>query len=197
VPPGENIVSPADGRVVYVRQVLPQEKIIAIKQGVEVSINDITRTDLEAPKVLIGIFMSPFDVHYNRMPLRGEIQFSRHYPAEGVNQHMGFMHLRSVLGRQPLYANSLHIFTNERTVTKFQGCFKDSPVNGYIVQIAGKSVKGIDSYVQPGQVVNKGEIFGMIRIGSQVDLVVTWLQDMHLQVKPGDTVRAGETVLIA
>ncbi len=196
IPAGPSIVSPADGTVVYVKQVQPQEKVIAIKKGVVVSVNDITRTDLEAPKVLIGVFMSPFNVHHNRMPLTGEIEFVKHYPAEGVNRHMGPMHWRSLLKHQPLYADSLHIFTNERTVTKFRGTFGQENINGYIVQIAGKSVHGIDSYVKPGQIVPKGDIFGMIRIGSQVDLVVTWLPGMQLQVKPGDKVFAGETIII-
>jgi phosphatidylserine decarboxylase len=196
VPAGQNIVSPADGTVVYVKQVQPQEKVIVIKKGVTVSVNDITRADLEAPKVLIGVFMSPFDVHHNRMPLTGEIEFVKHYPAEGVNRHMGPMHWRSLLKQQPLYTDSLHIFTNERTVTKFRSRFGQGNINGYIVQIAGKSVHGIDSYVEPGQVVPKGDIFGMIRIGSQVDLVVTLVPGMQLRVKPGDKVFAGETILI-
>jgi phosphatidylserine decarboxylase len=196
VPAGVNIVSPADGTVVYVKQVQPQEKVIAIKKGVAVSVNDITRADLESPKVLIGVFMSPFNVHHNRMPITGEIGFVKHYPAEGVNRHMGPMHWRILLKHQPLYADSLHIFTNERTVTKFQGNFGQDKVNGYIVQIAGRSVHGIDSYVQSGQVLAKGDIFGMIRIGSQVDLVVTWLPGMRIRVKPGDKTYAGETILI-
>ena len=196
IPTGQNIVSPADGTVVYVKQVQPHEKIIAIKKGVAVSVNDITRTDLEAPKVIIGVFMSPLNVHHNRMPLTGEIEFVKHYPAEGVNRHMGPMHWRSILKRQPLYSDSLHIFTNERTVTKFRSKFGQDNINGYIVQIAGKSVHGIDSYVQPGQVVPKGDIFGMIRIGSQVDLVVTLVPGMQLRVKPGDKVFAGESIVI-
>lgn len=196
IPAGQNIVCPADGTVVYVKPVQPQEKVIAIKQGVALSVNDITRADLEQPKVLIGIFMSPFNVHYNRMPLAGEIEFVKHYPATGGNRHMGAMHWRTLWNRQPLYTDSLHIATNERTVTKFKSNFGHQPLHGYIVQIAGKSVHGIDSYVQPGQVVAKGDIFGMIRIGSQVDLVLTWLPGMRLRVKPGDRVYAGETILI-
>ena len=196
IPAGPNIVSPADGTVVYVKQVEPREKVIAIKKGVSLSVNDITRADLEAPKVLIGVFMSPFNVHHNRMPLTGEIDFVKHHPAEGVNRHMGPMHWRSLVKRLPLYTDSLHIFANERTVTKFHSTFGSNPINGYIVQIAGKSVHGIDSYVQPGQVVTKGDIFGMIRIGSQVDLVVTQVPGMRVRVKPGDKVFAGETILI-
>jgi phosphatidylserine decarboxylase len=196
IPPGQNIVSPADGTVVYVKQVQPQEKVISIKKGVAVSVNDITRTDLAAPKVIIGVFMSPFNVHHNRMPLTGKIEFVKHHPASGKNRHMGPMHWRSITKCQPLYTDSLHIFTNERTVTKFSSKFGQDDINGYIVQIAGKSVHGIDSYVEPGQIVPKGEIFGMIRIGSQVDLVVTLVPGMQLRIKPGDKVVAGETIVI-
>ncbi len=196
IPAGTNVVSPADGTVVYVQQVPPHEKVIAIKQGVAVSINDITRQDLQVPKILIGVFMSPFNVHYNRMPLTGEIQAITHYPAAGVNRHMGPMHWRTLCRRRPLYEGSLHICQNERTVTAFTGTFGSQRVNGYVVQIGGRSVNGIDSYVKVGQVVPKGEIFGMIRIGSQVDLVLTWLPQMQVLVKPGDKVYAGETVVI-
>ena len=66
----------------------------------------------------------------------------------------------------------------------------------YIVQIAGRSVRGIDSYVRVGQLLDKGVTFGMIRIGSQVDLVVPQVAGMQVVVKPGDKVRAGETILI-
>jgi phosphatidylserine decarboxylase len=57
-------------------------------------------------------------------------------------------------------------------------------------------VSGIESYVQRGQFIEKGAVFGMIRIGSQVDLVVPWREGMRIQVKPGNSVRAGETVMI-
>ena len=65
------------------------------------------------------------------------------------------------------------------------------------MQIAGWSVAGIDSYVEVGEEVSKGKIFGMIRIGSQVDLVVPYLPEMDVMVGPGEKVRAGETVLVA
>jgi phosphatidylserine decarboxylase len=65
-----------------------------------------------------------------------------------------------------------------------------------VIQIAAKSVRGIDSYVQAGDRVERGAIFGMIRIGSQVDLVVPWREGMQISVHPGQRVRAGETILI-
>ena len=66
----------------------------------------------------------------------------------------------------------------------------------YVVQIAAKTVAGIDSYVVAGSHVEKGAIFGMIRIGSQVDVVVPWREQMVVRVRSGDRVRAGETVLV-
>lgn len=196
-PPGESIVSPADGTVVYVKQVAPQEEVITIKKGLPATLSDIVRSDLAVPKILIGIFMSPFSVHYNRAPLAGKVNFIRHHPAQVKNYCMASMHWRTILKKLPLYENSRHIVANERMVTNMEGRFKGEALSYYVVQIAGKSVNGIDSYFNPGEQITKGEVFGMIRIGSQVDLVVPLRPEMSIMVQPGDRVRAGETVLIA
>jgi len=190
------ILSPADGCVVYVKEVAPGEEIITIKQGVKATIHDICREAVSAPKVLIGIFMSPFNVHYNRVPLSGTALFIRHYPALGKNLYMAAMHMRTLFRRLPLYRNSLHIIQNERTVTGIKGHYRGNLLNCYVVQIAAASVNGIDSYIEPQQQVSVGQVLGMIRIGSQVDLIVTAFDGMKIKVQPGDRVRAGETVLI-
>lgn len=195
-PPGDNIVSPADGTVVYVKAVQPHEEVLVIKKGVAAGIKDIVREDMEAPKILIGIFMSPFNVHYNRAPLAGQVERITHYPAKTANLHMGPMHFRAVFNRSPFYENSLHILENERTVTRIRGRFKGSEMSCYVIQIAGKSVSGIDSYIPVGGDVGKGVVFGMIRIGSQVDVVLPLLDGMETKVRPGDRVLAGETVLV-
>jgi phosphatidylserine decarboxylase len=175
----------------------PQESVINIKRGMQATLNDITREDIDRPKLLIGIFMSPFNVHYNRLPVSGKIQFVHHYPATvAKNVCMLAMHLRTLLRRTPLYRNSTHIVQNERTVTKIEGKYRGKELACYVVQIAAKSVAGIDVYMSEGHQANAGEIFGMIRIGSQVDLVITPLEGMTIKVSPGDRVKAGETVLI-
>ena len=196
VPEGENIVSPADGTVVYVKEIPPDEEIIAIKRDVRISINDILREDIARRRILIGVFMSPFDVHYNRVPLTGRIEFIKHHPAMSRNVHMGPMHLRVLLKRFPHYENGLHIVQNERTVTRIKGAFKGKDFGCYVIQIAGRSVSGIDTFVGEGSLVEKGSVFGIIRVGSQVDVVVPWREDLSVKVRPGDRVRAGETVLI-
>ncbi len=196
VPEGEQVVSPADGTVVYVERRSAHEPVISVKQDRPVRISDIVKEDLREEKLLIGIFMSPFDVHYNRAPVSGKVDFIRHHPAEGRNRHMTGMHWRTLAKRLPIYEGSLHVLVNERTVTRLTGLFKGEPVSCYVVQIAGGSVCGIDSYFAPGDQLKKGEIFGMIRIGSQVDLVISCKDSMKVNVRPGEKVRAGESVLI-
>jgi phosphatidylserine decarboxylase len=196
IPKGENIVSPADGTVVYVERVPPNEPIISVKNQRHINVADIVRKDFHEKKIVIGIFMSPFDVHYNRAPVSGQVELVRHYPARLKNHHMTSMHWRSLLKRFPLYENSPHIVDNERTITRISGHFKTEPIACYVVQIAGGSVNGIDSYIQESEHVEKGTIFGRIRIGSQVDVVITCSDSMHVRVRPGEKVRAGETIIV-
>ena len=197
VPKGDHFLSPADGTFVYAKRAAPDEPIISCKQGKAVSIDEIARDKLGQPKILVGIFMSPFGVHYNRAPIGGCIDYSREYPAEGKNLHMGSMHWRCLLRRLPIYANSPHITGNNRRVTRFRGAFKGEDVCCYVVQIGGGSVHGIDVYAKIGDPVEQGAVFGIIRIGSQVDLIVPDLPDLEIRVSPGDRVVAGETILVA
>jgi phosphatidylserine decarboxylase len=106
------------------------------------------------------------------------------------------MHWRSLLDRKPLHAGSMHIVENERLVTRFSGDYRGEPLTWYVVQIGARTVNGIDSYFLTGETVTRGTVFGMIRVGSQVDLVVPWRDGMELLVRPGERVRAGETVVL-
>lgn len=196
-PPSEGgILSPADGTVVYVRKVAPQEDVIIIKQGLAAKVKDILREDIDAPKIVIGIFMSPFDVHYNRAPLTATVDMIKKHPGTGPNAHMGPMHWRTIIKRAPLYANSVHIVQNERTVTRFVAEYAGTPLSFYVVQIGAKTVNGIDSYFNVGEGVARGAKFGMIRIGSQVDLILPRRPEFKVLVKPGERVRAGESILV-
>lgn len=195
-PLGPHFLSPADGTVVYVHRVPPDAPVIACKQGRAASINDVVREDLEKPKIHIGIFMSPFDVHYNRAPLAARVALKRQYPAQGRNAFMGSMHWRCLRKRLPIYAHSPHIVQNNRAVTRFEGQLGDAPVSYYVVQIGGGSVCGIDVFPSLGAGVQQGEVFGRIRVGSQVDLIVPDLPGFEVCVRPGERVVAGETVVV-
>jgi phosphatidylserine decarboxylase len=195
-PAQDGLLAAADGTVVYVKKFTHADEVISIKRGLAAKLVDITREDSSLPKLLIGVFMSPFDVHYNRAPLSGKVEFVRHHAARGRNVDMGVMHRRVLARRGPYYEGSEHLVQNERTVTKINGTLKGSPASCYVVQIAAKTVAGIDSYIKAGDDVKRGAIFGMIRIGSQVDIVVPWRDDLRVWVEAGDRVRAGETLLV-
>jgi phosphatidylserine decarboxylase len=196
-PPGaEGILSPADGTVVYVKRVAPGEDVVVIKQGLSATVKDIMREDFEQPKLVIGIFMSPFDVHYNRAPLASKVGFVHRHPAAGGNAFMTEMHLRSIFGLAPRYSGSVHIVQNERAVTQFLGDYRGAPLPCYVVQIGARTVNGIDSYYAPGQSVARAATFGMIRVGSQVDLILPWREGFEVMAMEGDRVVAGETILI-
>lgn len=196
IPACEGMISPADGTVVYVKRLEAKEPVISIKKKRRISISDIVNEELGHPRILIGVFMSPFDVHYNRAPISGVVDYVRHYPPRLKNRHMTSIHWRSVLKRFPIYENSPHILENERTVTKITVSFRGEPVCCHVVQIAGGSVKGIESRIHQGDHVRRGEIFGMIRIGSQVDVTIPWTPSMKIRVEPGAKVRAGESLLV-
>jgi phosphatidylserine decarboxylase len=196
-PAATGIVSPADGTVVYVREVEPGEDVVVIKRGLAAKVADILREDVRESKLVIGIFMSPFDVHFNRAPQDASVEFIRRHPAKGGNAFMGAMHWRTLWKREPYYSGSVHIVQNERTVTLFAGEYRGQRLPAYVVQIGARTVSGIDSYVEEGEQVARGETFGMIRIGSQVDLIVPRRAEFVVKVRPGDRVRAGETILIS
>ncbi len=196
VPSGDNVVSPAEGTVVYVKRLQPNQPAISIKKDTVISINDIAKEDLEKPRILIGIFMSPFNVHYNRSPISGKIVSIIHHPPSPINMSMWHMHLRSMIKKHPLYEKSMHIMSNERKIIKIYGELKDKPISCYVIQIAGKTVSSLKTYVNPGQRISKGDIIGMICIGSQVDLIIEWIENIEILVKPGDKVKAGETIII-
>ncbi|MGZ5034491.1 MAG: phosphatidylserine decarboxylase [Usitatibacter sp.] len=195
-PAAPGLLSPADGTVVYVRRVAPGEPVVVIKQGLAATVRDIMRDDFDRPKLVVGIFMSPFDVHYNRAPLEGTIGFVRRHAALGENAHMGEMHWRSLFDLPPRYQGSMHIVQNERAVTLIEGTYRGAALPCYVVQIGARTVNGIDSYLSPGQHVRRGQTFGMIRVGSQVDMIVPWSDAFEVLVRPGERVIAGETVVV-
>lgn len=194
VDPSALIVAPADGRVVYVASVENGVVPIAIKGRREIPLDEIVKgSERPLAGVLIGIFMSPFDVHYQRSPVSGVVSEVTYHPA-GYNHVMGSMFLRNLVGMEPLHAKSPHIHDNERNVIRIDTT--DRTV--FVVQIADQQVNKIDCYVTEGDAVDIGERIGMIRRGSQVDLFVVGatvgdFADLEIGMK----VAAGETVLLS
>jgi phosphatidylserine decarboxylase len=170
------MVSPADGEVIYIKEIQQGKVPLSVKQGHHFKLEELTQTGLmQDGGYLIGIGMNLLNVHVNRAPIKGKVEMIKHVKGS-------FLSLR-----QPGA-----VLRNERVTTVIdEGRFKVA-----VVQIASRLVRRIDSYLYQGQAVEKGQRIGMIKFGSQVDLVIPKLRDCKIMVRPGDEVKAGTSVLV-
>lgn len=191
IPPGNNIVAPADGTIIYIRKMENGKVPIAIKNKKEIELEEIMKLepdDKVSQGYIIGTFMSLWDIHVNRAPISGKVEQMSYF--RGKNISMARMIFNKILGVKPLYSGTKHIPQNERNTILIKGGF---PV--YVVQIADSYVRKIDDWIKEGNVVEKGQRIGIIKMGSQVDVVFPALEHMEIKVKEGQHVSAGETIL--
>jgi phosphatidylserine decarboxylase len=169
------VVSPADGEVLYVRQSQQGALPISTKNGRSYSLEELTKTPLQTEDAtVVGIGMSFLDVHVNRAPIAGRITSRQHFPG-----FFGSLRLPEM------------VFRNERLTTIIES--PDCQV--VVVQIASRLVRQIVSFVQESQEVTRGQRIGVIRLGSQVDLVLPRRADLRVTVSPGDRLTAGQSVV--
>ena len=191
VPAGARVVAPADGRIVYLEQVEDGVVPISIKGRSEIPLDEIVKGEHRPPAgTLVGIFLSPYDVHYQRSPIDGTVGEITYHPAPNLS--MGDMFLRNLFRMDRRYAGSPHVYTNERNVIRIDG----EELSAFVVQIADQQVNRIDCYVAEGADVEIGEKVGMIRWGSQVDLFIPNLTPDDFTISVGDKLRAGESILV-
>ena len=123
----------------------------------------------------ISIFMNVFDVHVNRSPISGEVADSHYVKGVFVNASLDKANI-----------------DNERLALVLNTHIKSVPQIGF-VQIAGLVARRILCDVDIGDKLNAGQVYGLIRFGSRVDV---WLP---LSAEPlvlvGQRTLAGETVL--
>ena len=78
-----NILSPADGNIIYIKKIEAGEIPIAVKNGLNATLSEFAQTNLlNYPCWLIGINMTPFDVHKNSSPVDGTIILNKHFNGE-------------------------------------------------------------------------------------------------------------------
>lgn len=169
------VVSPADGEVVYVREVRNGRVPVSTKHGRDYPLEELTGLPLDTEDAyVIGIGMSFLDVHVNRAPIAGRVILRRHIP--GL-----FGSLR----------DPDMVFRNERATTVIER----GGLQVAVVQIASRLVRQIASYVGEEEPVVLGQRIGVIRLGSQVDVVVPTRPGIRVVVESGERVTAGESVL--
>lgn len=127
----------------------------------------------EEPLTRVSVFLNVFDVHINRIPSDGKITQLYYHPGKFLNAELD--------------KASIH---NERQCVVME---KSDGSKIIFVQIAGLVARRIVCELDEGQEVKAGEIFGLIRFGSRMDVYLP--KGVNPLVVVGQRAVAGETVL--
>lgn len=177
IPPAQEgiIVSPADGVIRYIKEIQNQEFPFALKKRKTIPLREFVGFNIfSAGGIQIGIGMSLLDVHVNRSPIAGKIS-----------------RLKDIPGRFGSLKKISSLLENERIGLMVEG----HAVEVAMVLIASRLVRRIRIFATQGQSVMTGQRIGMIRFGSQVDLIIPKEKILTINVKQGDKVKAGLSVL--
>jgi phosphatidylserine decarboxylase len=153
LPNDEKLVfAPADGKVVVIEETMEEEY-------------------LHEKRKQISIFMSPINVHVNRSPIAGIVEYFKYHPGK----YLVAWHPKSS-------------FENERTtmVVKSQ-----NGVKILVRQIAGALARRIKWYVKEGTPLAQGGEFGFIKFGSRVDIFLPL--DAEVLVSIDEKTKGGRT----
>lgn len=149
-----HVLAPADGKVVVIEETVETEYF-------------------KDKRKQVSIFMSPVNVHVNRMPVSGKISFFRYHPGK----YLVAWHPKSST-------------ENERTTVAVR---MQNGVEILFRQIAGALARRIRYYITEGQELEQGQEFGFIKFGSRVDVFLPL--DATVTVKVGDVTRGGRTII--
>ncbi len=147
--------------------------VIAPADGTVIVVEQVPETPLGVPALKISIFMSVFNVHVNRVPYDGKVIDTFHHAGKFFDARDGRASCE-----------------NERNgiVLEISGGVRIA-----FVQIAGLVARRIISYPMIGDLLVRGERYGLIRFGSRVDVYLP--PETEPLVKLGDKTVAGETIL--
>lgn len=170
------IISPADGRVLYVKVFSAGELPVSKKFSMDVRLHEFKELEgFARGGFLVGIYLSPFDVHITRAPISGRVIYTEHT--------VGQLFSRTLFSLKT---------ADERGTCVIKG---DDGITVGVVQMAAYLVRRVILSVQDNAQVNIGQRIGKIRLGSQVDLVLPASGDVSVVVRAGDRVRAGESII--
>lgn len=170
-------LSPADGVIVYQREVEPGEPLVEIK-GRELTLRDAMRDPTyDRPSLVVGIFMTFYDVHINRMPYPGRLSYRTLDPVDSYNHPMLGVET-SLVEKLRIDLNAAeYLHHNQRVLNRVE-----SPQLGgtyHLLQIADYDVDCITPFeLRQNRYRAQGQRFSQIRYGSQVDLIVP-LSDLY------------------
>jgi phosphatidylserine decarboxylase len=179
------ILSPADGTIVYIKEITQGTIIESEKKKNQMKLTELLDIDdtetgsSGASGFIIGVELRLFDVHITRAPITGTILLQHHVSGRIVTvNNPGFEYINDretvVLRQETQY--------NKGSLT----------LQIAVVQIATFITRTLKSLVKDKKHIRQGEPLGMIRLGSQVDLVI-YSKNIRILVKEHDRVYAGIT----
>lgn len=152
----DEIVSPADGVILSVEEV--EEKKY-----------------LQSKAIKVSIFLNLFNVHVNRIPVAGEIEYLHYHPGKFIPAFKS-------------HASEI----NERNYVGIR-CKNNPNLCVLVVQITGFIARRIVCWAQIGDKLQQGDLFGMIKFGSCTELYLP--NNSKVYVEKGQKVRGGETII--
>lgn len=154
IPEGrEVIISPADGKIIKISEVEENKY-------------------LHGKVLMVSIFMSIFNVHVNRIPVSGKVEYLEH---KAGKFKAAFKDKSSELNEQSLIG------------------IKTSQTKILFKQIAGLIARRIVNNLKIGDEVKCGERFGMIKYGSRLDVFLPLSTKINVRIN--ERVKAGETII--
>jgi phosphatidylserine decarboxylase len=148
--------------------------IVSPADGKVIKVEAVAQTAyFEGACTRISVFMSVFNVHVNRVPHEGTIRQVTYFPGKFFSANM-----------EKASKDNEH-----------NALLLESPAGKPVafVQIAGLIARRIICAVQPGDVLKRGQRFGMICFGSRLDIYLP--QETEIRVAVGDKVQAGSSIL--
>lgn len=147
------VICPADGKVVVIEETVEAEYF-------------------KDKRLQVSIFMSPANVHINRIPMSGKVEYSQYHK-----------------GKYLVAWNPKSSTENERHSV----VIKSDSAEILVKQIAGAMAKRIVNYLKVGENVSQGKEMGFIKFGSRVDVLLP--VGTKLNVSLNQKVKGGVTVL--
>ena len=147
------VVAPADGKVVVIEEVEETEYF-------------------KDKRIQVSIFMSPINIHVNRYPISGKVQYAKYHPG------------KYLVAWHPKSSNE-----NERTTVVVE----NDKIAVLFRQIAGALARRIVMYSKENDIANKGEDFGFIKFGSRVDLFFPL--GTKIEVELNQVVKGNKTII--
>ena len=162
---------PADGIVLYAQQVAPDQAILNIK-GKAYSLQTAMRDDtFDKPCLVVGIFMTFYDVHINRVPYPGSLSYRELDTIDTYNYPMLYVEKDILDNIIPFTRNADYLFNNQRVLNRIYSMQLKQAY--YVLQVADYDVDCIMPFkLKQNQAFAQNQRFSLIRYGSQVDLII-------------------------